>query len=406
MVSARPNRYNRAMQPTIILNTDQQQVLSQIIDWLREEPSPYLAVGGYAGTGKTTLIAYLRKEMARSDKFKHKKVAFCCYTGKATAVLRQKLSEADALLKGDSCSTIHSLIYTPVVEEGHIAEWTRSPSIACDLVIVDEGSMVNEVIWRDLLSYRKPILVVGDHGQLPPVEGRFNLMESPALRLEHIVRQAEGNPIITLSKRVREGGSIPFGTLGSGLAKYSLQEYESRELFEGLVTGRSDDYLCICGLNRTRIHLNQSIRVARGIENSLPERGDRVICLKNNHAKFIYNGMLGAITFIEPLDEHWYEASIAMASGTTFEGKILKHQFNAATTFRGTGIGPAEGLSEKEFGDLFDFGYCLTVHKAQGSEAARVVLFEERMRAYDEEMWRRWLYTAVTRAREELYIFA
>jgi exodeoxyribonuclease-5 len=54
--------------------------------------------------------------------------------------------------------------------------------------------------------------------------------------------------------------------------------------------------------------------------------------------------------------------------------------------------------------DLFDFGYALTVHKAQGSQAQKVVLFEERFSKMDDETWCRWLYTGVTRAGEELYI--
>ena len=55
-------------------------------------------------------------------------------------------------------------------------------------------------------------------------------------------------------------------------------------------------------------------------------------------------------------------------------------------------------------GDLFDFGYALTVHKAQGSQAKRVILFEERFKQMSNLDWRRWLYTAVTRAEEELII--
>ena len=54
--------------------------------------------------------------------------------------------------------------------------------------------------------------------------------------------------------------------------------------------------------------------------------------------------------------------------------------------------------------DLFDFGYALTVHKAQGSQAEKVILFEERFPKMDDDMWRRWLYTGVTRAVSELYI--
>ena len=56
-------------------------------------------------------------------------------------------------------------------------------------------------------------------------------------------------------------------------------------------------------------------------------------------------------------------------------------------------------------GDLFDFGYALTVHKAQGSQAKKVILFEERFNRTTDEQWKRWLYTAITRAEEELYIF-
>jgi len=56
-------------------------------------------------------------------------------------------------------------------------------------------------------------------------------------------------------------------------------------------------------------------------------------------------------------------------------------------------------------GDLFDFGYALTVHKAQGGQAKKVVLFEERFKKMSDQQWRRWLYTAVTRAEEELIIF-
>jgi ATP-dependent exoDNAse (exonuclease V) alpha subunit len=55
-------------------------------------------------------------------------------------------------------------------------------------------------------------------------------------------------------------------------------------------------------------------------------------------------------------------------------------------------------------GDLFDFGYALTVHKAQGSSADTVLLFEERNQHMSDDDWRRWLYTAVTRAERQLYI--
>jgi superfamily I DNA/RNA helicase len=55
--------------------------------------------------------------------------------------------------------------------------------------------------------------------------------------------------------------------------------------------------------------------------------------------------------------------------------------------------------------DLFDFGYALTVHKAQGSQARKVILFEERFPKMTDDDWRRWLYTGITRAEEELVLF-
>ena len=82
-----------------------------------------------------------------------------------------------------------------------------------------------------------------------------------------------------------------------------------------------------------------------------------------------------------------------------YKGLISKEQFMSDSALNFT-----NKRSAIMAGDLFDFGYALTVHKAQGSQARRVILFEERFSKMDDEQWRRWLYTAVTRAEEELYI--
>ena len=83
-----------------------------------------------------------------------------------------------------------------------------------------------------------------------------------------------------------------------------------------------------------------------------------------------------------------------------YSGLIYAPQFGA-----GAGVNFTKDRRLAARGDLFDFGYALTVHKAQGSQAKRVVMFEERFPKMDDEMWRRWLYTGVTRAEEELYLF-
>jgi superfamily I DNA/RNA helicase len=83
-----------------------------------------------------------------------------------------------------------------------------------------------------------------------------------------------------------------------------------------------------------------------------------------------------------------------------FQGLISVQQFKEDKTLSYT------DLRKKSLkGDLFDFGYALTVHKAQGSQAKKVVLFEQRFKRMTDDEWRRWLYTGVTRAEEELYIF-
>jgi ATP-dependent exoDNAse (exonuclease V) alpha subunit len=92
---------------------------------------------------------------------------------------------------------------------------------------------------------------------------------------------------------------------------------------------------------------------------------------------------------------NYFDAEIELDDEkNTYYGKISKEQFGKEKTLNDV----PEGF------DLFDFGYALTVHKAQGSQAKKVVVFEERFKRMDDEMWRRWLYTAVTRAVEELYI--
>ncbi len=385
------------------LSPDQKKVLDHIIEWYKHDRNDmqYVALGGYAGTGKTTLIAVLRRELSKLED--GLKVGFASYTGKAARVLHSKLHTLKVIFPKDSVGTIHSLIYSPEVnEKEEIIGWIRKNKIDRNLIIIDEASMVDETIWRHLTAYKVPIIVVGDHGQLPPISGRFNLMDKPELKLEQIHRQAEGNPIIRLSKMVRETGTIPVQHFSDTVRKFDKNESGYGESMMELLSSYNPETLVLCGYNTTRKRLNTHIRTALGFENPEPREGDRVICLRNNHKKRVFNGMLGTIRFIEPEDNDWYFAEIEMdGEDKLFKGKISAKQFNADTAMNYT-----KNRSEIMKGDLFDFGYALTVHKAQGSQAKRVILFEERFKQMSDEEWRRWLYTAVTRAAEELYIFA
>jgi exodeoxyribonuclease-5 len=386
------------------LSSDQAQALERLLGWIKNPIGPAITLGGYAGTGKTTVAAALRAVLARNNS--ERKIAFCAFTGKASQVLRNTLERHEALQDGDTCGTIHSLLYSPMVDkQGRITGWTRSKEVEADLIVVDEASMVNQRIWLDLLGAGRPVIAIGDHGQLPPIEGVFNLMEKPDVTLERVHRQAEGNPIIQLAHEVRFTGAIGAGSYGKGVRKYSWNTDDPTEIqnvVEEVMDEAPDDRLLLCGRNKTRIELNRSIRRKLGRESDEPEFGDRVVCLKNEYQQSqpIYNGMTGLVDASETDGAHWYQLGIDFPDdGRRFDGRVSRYGF-----FSEKGIGPVDGLSPKEIGSQFDFGYALTVHKAQGSQARRVVLFEERFQKMDDEQWKRWLYTAITRAREELLV--
>lgn len=386
----------------ISLSPGQKKVLNEVMVWCKKDKSQsqlYITIGGYAGTGKTTLIAVLRKRIAKLRK--NMKVGFVSYTGKAARVLRNKLKEAKVLLSDDTVGTIHSLIYSPVVnEKEEIVGWKQKEEIDRDLIVIDEASMVDETIWLHLLSYKIPIVVVGDHGQLPPISGSFHLIASPELELVEIHRQAQNNPIIALSIQARQYGHIRPGVYGDFVQKFSKDDSDTQETVSELLANYSPDTLILCGYNKTRKKLNLHIRNTLGFTSPIPQIGDRVICLRNNHEKHIFNGMTGTLLKIKDENPVWYKAEIQMdGEDSIYKGLISKDQFMSDSALNFT-----DKRSRIMAGDLFDFGYALTVHKAQGSQAKRVILFEERFSKMDDEAWRRWLYTAVTRAEEELYI--
>lgn len=384
------------------LSPDQITALRTIGQWYRSVSSPYLTLGGYAGTGKTTLIAYVRQALRDNDP--DVKVAFCSFTGKAVRVMERTLKAQKVSRRGDSLSTIHGLIYnTETDAAGHVTKWRKRPSLSINLIIVDEASMVTAELWDDLLSYGIPVLAVGDHGQLPPVGSSFNLMAEPMIRLEKVYRQATDSPIVAVATLARTTGEIPPGRYGDEVVKYSRSGDGIGMEMEELLEQWRPDWLVLSGYNHTRVRLNASLRARMGFETPEPTTGDHVICLRNNTQAKLYNGMTGIITWIESAEHDseqlWWQAGIRLEE-REYEGRILREQFGAKET-----ISPIPLLPDtKKRGDLFDFGYALTVHKAQGSSADTVLLFEERSKHMSDDDWRRWLYTAVTRAERQLFI--
>jgi exodeoxyribonuclease V len=185
--------------------------------------------------------------------------------------------------------------------------------------------------------------------------------------------------------------------------KLDRQNEDTMDVFEQWIKQYPKESLVLCARNKTRIQLNKHIRTVRGYEEETPQIGETVICLKNNYEASggpIYNGMLGTLMRLEDKFVHWYDVDIVFHDeNRTFSGEITQHQFLEEKL-----VTTVKGLHYSRIGDRFDFGYALTVHKAQGSQAKTVIVFEEYAPYMTDEEWRRWLYTAVTRASERLLI--
>ena len=134
----------------------QDSALKAVADWLKAKPGrdgtpPVFRLFGYAGTGKTTLARHIA-EGVDGD------VKFAAFTGKAALVMRNKGC--------DNASTIHSLIYRAKesgVEQPSFELWDDAPASKAKLIVVDECSMVDAELGRDLLSFGVPLLVLGSY---------------------------------------------------------------------------------------------------------------------------------------------------------------------------------------------------------------------------------------------------
>lgn len=389
------------------LSNEQRKVFDAMCDWYDKKRSNLLTLGGYAGTGKSTLVSVL------ANKYQGNDIVFCSYTGKATSVLRKKFYEANISAAGD-IKTLHSLMYYPIVDEhtGVVRGWKRRSALDYRLIVVDEASMLNEDLFRDLQAYDIPILAVGDHGQLPPVMGSFNLMEKPMLKLETIHRQAQDSPILALSEFIRRVGQVPRFHNTSEVQVLELDQLDAvvDDLFK-TPSIRHDDVGLLCYTNRLRVQLNLDAHAARwGGEDRNPKVGDQLICLRNMEST-IFNGMRGIITKIDPKYEtefHLYATVLFEDEEIEFEGPICKEQLGRESTFRDfdeyeneTGYRPKHW---HQVGALFDYGYALTVHKSQGSQFEHVIVVAERPGRLSLDDWRRWLYTAVTRCQKYLVV--
>src|SRR5215210_4402784 len=262
----------------------QDAALKAVADWLRRGDRPVFRLFGYAGTGKTTLAKHIAEGVDGE-------VAFGAYTGKAALVLRTK-GCPDA-------STIHSMIYRSRESDEGGPQFVlnrQSPVARASLIIIDECSMVDEELGRDLLSFGQPVLVLGDPAQLPPVKGGgFFTAELPDSMLTEVHRQARDNPIIRLSMAVREGSPLDVGAYGES------RVIRRRDIDADTVM-RADQVLV--GLNRTRRLYNGRIRELSGFRDPMPAAGEKLVCLRNDKTKGLLNGGAWTVRTVRaPRDE-------------------------------------------------------------------------------------------------------
>ena len=355
----------------------QDRALDQVARWLADPGQPQVfRLFGYAGTGKTTLARHLAEHVDGE-------VAFGAYTGKAALVMRSKGCH--------DARTIHSMIYRPKDIEGDAPTFVLnddSPAAKANLIVIDECSMVDEEMGRDLLSFGKKTLVLGDPAQLPPIQGGGFFTEAePEAMLTEVHRQAADDPIVRLSMDVREGRQLSRG-------EYGRSRIIAKAQIDAETVTAADQILV--GMNKTRRAYNRRLRELQGYSGDMPNAGEKLVCLRNNRAKGLLNGGLFRVEKANGLRRGKVSLSVRLEETAT--AKALRVRVLPAF-FQGEDDIPYALRKES---DEFDYGYALTVHKAQGSQWDNVVLFDESF-AFREHR-ARWLYTGITRAAQQLTI--
>ena len=352
--------------------------------------SPVSILTGGPGTGKThTLRAILRLVTA-----KHHRCLLAAPTGRAA----KRMSEAT----GQPAATLHRLL--GLWPGGQAAHHQDHP-LEADLVIVDEVSMLDAILANQLLKAIAPgthLLLVGDPDQLPSVGAGDVLADLlraehfPVTRLTHIFRQGAGSGIAANARRINEGQMPRFGSATGDCfflpapdpteAAHTVIDLVARRLparygfAVGEVQVLAPMHRGEAGVGALNTRLQERLNPPR---EGLPEArgggrvyraGDRVLQLKNDYALEVFNGDLGTVRAVEPVEQ---ELVVALDDGREIRYPVTSlHQLTHA--------------------------YALSVHKAQGAEFPAVVI--PLLTSHAAMLGRTLLYTAVTRAQRLVVI--
>lgn len=368
----------------IEFNSQQKAAIQQAVDWYkgyadRRHSKQWFFLAGFAGTGKTTVARTIAELCAPSHR-----IAYIAPTGKAASRLKQKGCA--------SAQTMHSFIYN-VRGEDEDGEPIFIAKGALEqrplLVVCDESSMLAEYDNKVLLSHGMPQLMLGDIGQVPPVKAKPAYSEANYdVLLDQIMRQGADSNIIRASMFVREGKRLP------------LREYEDVRVragqpsIEDLLDHADESSQIICAFNNTRTSVNRRVREALGYAgNRLPSVGEKVICTYNQHSHGFMNGEQGIVLGYEELEP---DPRNPDDTGMRLRLKSLTNGKEKLVEFNPMSFDADEEVRKEAYRSIggFDYGYCITIHKSQGSEWEHVLGFEEAIK----NDYAKMMYTQITRA--------
>jgi exodeoxyribonuclease V alpha subunit len=348
--------------------------------------SPVSILTGGPGTGKThTLRGVLALARAKGVR---------CVLAAPTGRAAKRMTEATGLPAG----TLHRVLE---LRPGGQAGRGRENPLPADLVVVDEVSMLDALLANQLVKALPPgahLLLVGDPDQLPSV-GAGNVLADlirsgrfPVTRLEHIFRQGTGSGIAINARRVNAGEMPRFGgdiqdcfflpAEEAAAAAQLVVDLVARRLPARYGFGRGDVQVLSpmhrgeAGVGALNIRLQEQLNPrhdgvfeARG-GGRVYRPGDRVLQLRNDYDLQVFNGDLGTIQSIDPVEQ---EMLLLLD-----DGRLVRYPY----------------------ADLFALthAYAISVHKAQGAEFPAVVI--PLLTSHAAMLGRTLLYTALTRARQ------
>lgn len=381
----------------MILTKGQEEAIKVAVQRYKNK-EPYTVIAGPAGSGKSSVVQYIVEALNIPEE----DVVYSALVGKAAMVLREKGCP--------NAMTLHKLLYIPKKIPGtDDVEFIPRDCLAGDpkLIVVDEASMVSKELFDLLLRHQVHVIFLGDNAQLPAIGDNAHILDNPHVVLTEITRQALDSPIIRLSMDIREGKPLTYG--GPKEAKIIPRNKVSPKLLLG-----AD--IVLCGRNSTRRWLNNEIRKLKWGESYQegPLEGDKLICLKNywditdtTEETPLLNGSIGTVSKIKTQDTKLLKPKLTARFTDELGNVFQKGKFNIDYQLLTTGEPTVNNDNYMMFykvqrPSLFDFGYCVTCHKFEGSQADRVLVFAEPMG--DKDMYMKWAYTAVTRAVKQVIV--